>query len=344
MRIDLLKLSIGLTAVLAAGCGYDSPSTGPYPPPPPPLSGSLWTASASPSAILRLAPSQLGSTGALAPATMITTSSAELSTLVGIAFDGAGNLWVASQDDSRLLEFVPAGLSSSGSAAAMTVIVSNAGSLSGPTSLAFDPEHRLWVANRANGTLVRFDPAQLAASGSPLPAVIVSGVGVPTSIAFDAAGALWVSNSTGNTLARYSAAQLAASGSPAPAVLLSTTGTSLLKPSGLAFDAFGTLWVANTNGASLVAFGPDQLAASGSPEPRVVLASNDGSLALPVGLAFDDEGNLWVVGGGGAVTEFARASLGASGAPAPSARLQLTGFALFWNAAFWPRPAGLPLF
>jgi streptogramin lyase len=344
MRFNFLQVSIGLTAVIAAGCGYASPATAPYPPPPPPLSGSLWTASASPSALLRLAPSQLASAGALAPATTITTPSAELSTLVGIAFDGAGNLWVASQDDSRLIGFAPAGLTSSGSAAAMTVIAPNAGSLSGPTSLAFDPEHRLWVANRANGTLVRFDPAQLVASGAPLPAVIVSGVGLPTSIAFDAAGGLWVSNSRDNTLARYSPAQLAASGSPAPAVLLSAAGTSLVKPSGLAFDASGNLWVANTNGASLAAFSPDQLAPGGSPEPRVVLSSNDGSLSLPVGLAFDGDGNLWVVGGGGAVTEFARASLGATGAPEPSARFQLTGYSLFWNVAFWPRPAGLPLF
>ncbi len=343
MRFNLRRVTIGLTVVIAAGCAYDSGYTTPNPPPPP-MPGGLWTASASPSAILRLAPSQLGSTGALTPATTITTPSAELATLVGIAFDAAGDLWVASQDDSHLIGFAPAGLTSSGSAAAMAVIAPNAGSLSGPTSLAFDPEHRLWLANRANGTLVRFDPAQLAAGGAPVPAVILSGLDLPTSIAFDAAGSLWVSDSRANTLAKYSAAQLAASGSPAPVVLLSAAPNSLVKPSGLAFDASGNLWVANTNGASLAAFSPDQLAATGSPEPRVVLSSNDGSLTLPVGLAFDAAGNLWVVGGGGALTEFARASLGATGAPAPSARFQFTGYSLFWNVAFWPRPAGLPLF
>jgi len=326
--------------VLAAGCGYDSGYTAPNPPRP----DGLWTASASPSAILRLAPSQLGSTGALTPATTITTPSAELATLVGIAFDAAGDLWVASQDDSLLIAFAPTGLTSSGSAAAMVVITSNAGSLSGPTSLAFDPEHRLWVANRANGTLVRYDAAQLAAGGAQVPAVILSGLGLPTAIAFDAAGSLWVSDSRANTLVKYSAAQLAASGSPAPAVLLSAGSNSLVKPSGLAFDASGNLWVANTNGESLAAFSPDQFAASGSPEPRILLSSSDDTVTRPVGLAFDAAGNLWVVGGGGALTEFARASLGATGAPEPSARFQLTGYSLLWNVAFWPRPAGLPLF
>ncbi len=345
MRLSPWQLTIGLTAVIAGGCGYDSGYTAPNsPPPPPPTTSGLWTASASPSAILRLAPDQLGSPGALTPATTIRTPSAQLATLVGIAFDAVGDLWVASQEDSLLIEFAPAGLTGSGSAAAMRVIRPNAGSLSGPTSLAFDAAHRLWVANRANGTLVRFDAAQLAASGAPAPAVILSGLGLPTSIAFDAVGSLWVSDSRANTLAKYSAAQLAASGSPAPAVLLSAAPNSLVKPSGLAFDASGNLWVANTNGESLAGFSPDQLATSGSPVPRVLLFFSDDSEIQPVGLAFDVSGNLWVVGGGGTLTEFARASLGTTGTPQQIAQFQLTGFSMFWNLAFWPRPAGLPLF
>jgi streptogramin lyase len=344
MQSKLRQVTIGLTTAIAAGCGYGTGYTSPNPPPPPIPTG-LWMASASPAAILGLAPSQLGYPGALTPATTITTPSAALSTLVGIAFDAAGELWVASQDDSHLIGFAPSGLANSGATAAVAVITPNAGSLSGPTSLAFDAGRHLWVANRASGTLVRFDPSQLAAGGAPVPAVILSGLGLPTSIAFDAAGSLWVSDSRANTLAGYSAAQLAASGSPAPAVVLSAASNSLVKPSGLAFDASGNLWVANTNGASLASFSPGQLEASGAPEPHILLSSSDdGSLTLPVGLAFDGAGNLWVMGGGGTLTKFAPASLGATGTPEPSARFQLTGYSLFWNLAFWPRPAGLPLF
>jgi sugar lactone lactonase YvrE len=342
MRNTLRQFAIGLTAVIVTGCSYSgSVYTDPNPPS---LTSGLWTASADPSAILHLTTSQFGYGGTLTLTTTITTTSAKLTTLVGLAFDTSGDLWVASQDDSLLIELAPAGLgSSSGSATAIRVIRPNAGSLSGPTSLAFDAQQRLWVANRTNGTLVRFDPEQLAAGGAAVPAVILSGIGVPTSIAFDAAGALWVSDSRANTLSRYSAAQLAASGSPVPAVVLSSTLNSLVKPSGLAFDASGTLWVANTNGESVAGFAPDQLSASGTPEPRVLLSFTGDSPTLPVGLAFDGDGNLWVVGGGGVLTEFARASLGVTGAPVPSGRFQLTGYSLFWNVAFWPKPAGLPL-
>jgi hypothetical protein len=52
---------------------------------------------------------------------------------------------------------------------------------------------------------------------------------------------------------------------------------------------------------------------------------------------------LWVVGDADAVEQFPRASLATTGAPAPSVRLTLASYTLFWNVAFWPKPSGLPL-
>jgi len=91
----LAKLALLLGALV--GCGYDS--TTPYPPGPSVQDG-LWTASASNPAILRLSPDQLLTTGDRVPATAITTPSADLFELNGIAFDTDGTLWVTSQDDS----------------------------------------------------------------------------------------------------------------------------------------------------------------------------------------------------------------------------------------------------
>src|SRR5947208_1737195 len=203
----------------------------------------------------------------------------------------------------------------------------------------------LWTASASPSAILRLDPTQLSGTGerAPVPAVVLSGLGHPTALAFDGDGSLWVSDNVAQTIAKYRGADLTASGSPAPAVVLTETENAFPLPLGLAFDADGNLWVANLQARNVVAFSPAQLAVTGAPTPQVVLSSTDGSLALPVGLAFDAEGSLWVVGGAGTLTKFARTSLGASGAPEPSARLTIAGHQVLWSAAFWPRPAGLPL-
>jgi DNA-binding beta-propeller fold protein YncE len=53
-------------------------------------------------------------------------------------------------------------------------------------------------------------------------------------------------------------------------------------PAGLAFDASGNLWVANSTGQTIVEFVASQIVASGSPTPNAVI----GSVNTPSGLAF----------------------------------------------------------
>jgi DNA-binding beta-propeller fold protein YncE len=343
MRPTVLQAVFALLLPLAAACGDDATMSA-LPPPPPPAASQdgLWIVSGSPPAILRLDSAQLTDTGQRVPATILTTPSAGLTTLSGVAFDDAGNLWVASDDDSVLLAFAPGALASSGAKAASTVLWGTRGSLSGPIGLAFDARQRLWVVNHLNATVVCFDPAQLARGGAQTPAVTLSVPGSPVAIAFDTAGSLWVSDNQLRAIYKYTPAQLAVSGAPPPALVL-TGADSLVNPTGLAFDAAGTLWVANNGRSSLLAFSPAQLAGAGPSAPHIVITSNAASLTIPIGLAFQEDGSLWVVGGTGVLSKFAPASLGASGAPAPSARLKVRDHVLFWSVALWPKPAGLPL-
>ncbi|MGH7603374.1 MAG: NHL repeat-containing protein [Gemmatimonadaceae bacterium] len=330
-----------LLLVFAVGCGYDS--TAAYPPPPPTSVAGLWTASGGAPAIVHLAPSQLLASAGQTPATVITTPSAALTGLGGVAVDVDGALWVTSSDDSALVAFSNAALLQSGTTPARTVITSIAGSLSKPTGVAFDRQHRMWVANAANGTVVRFDRPQTATGGAQVPAVIISGLGEPASLAFDAAGLLWVSDSRRDKIAGYSEAQLAQSGFIEPQVVISSLAGALAIPAGIAFDADGNLWVANIGNRRVVSYTPQQIAATSTPAPNVIISSNGQSLDIPAGLAFDSDGSLWVIGGTGTLEKFPHTSLAVSGAPAPTVTVTTNGYNLFWSAAFFPKPTGLPL-
>lgn len=342
-RVFYRRWTIVLAVVTAARCGYDAQA--PYDPPdvPPPddtaqtAVNELWTVTGSVPAIEGLTPDQLLHTGTVTPAKIITTPDATLFTLNAVAFDDTGTLWVASREDSLLLAFAPSALAASGNREATRIIAPVNQSLGGPTGLAFDRQHRLWVANFDLGTIVRYDRA-----GAREPAKKFRTDGRPTALAFDAAGALWVSQAQVPALVSYSAAQLERE-VPTPDVVLSARDSSLQTPSGLAFDAAGTLWVANTANSTVVAFTPADLRATGAPAPHVTLRSNAGSLAFPTGLAFDADGSLWVIGVDGALSKFGRAQLQATGAPVPAVRLRLGGDVLFWSIALWPKPAGLPI-
>ncbi len=67
------------------------------------------------------------------------------------------------------------------------VLTANAGSLDGPAGLAFDASGDLWIANMLNNSVVEFTPAQIAASGDPAPATVITGssLSAPFGIAFD---------------------------------------------------------------------------------------------------------------------------------------------------------------
>jgi secreted PhoX family phosphatase len=186
--------------------------------------------------------------------------------------------------------------------------------------IALDNQGNLWAANYNANTIVEFAAAQLTASGSPSPQVTLSASGGslngPQGIGFDRAGNLWVVNATANNLVEFALSQLATSGSPSPKVTISASAGSLNSPTFLAFDASGNLWVTSGLSNTIVEYTPAQFAASGSPTPAITLSANAGSLSTPIGLAFDNSGDLWV-SNDRTLVEFSVSQLATSGSPAP---------------------------
>jgi sugar lactone lactonase YvrE len=160
-------------------------------------------------------------------------------------------------------------------------------------------------------------------------------------------GAMWVANADHASVVSFSADRLLASTEAAPTTVISTGAGEY----GAAFDAERHLWLSLTASDQLVKYTASQLTAGGAPTPAVVLSTNGGSigpgvaasLVEPAGLAFDDEGNLWVANSdNNTVVTFAPGQLESSGSPTPLITLssnsgsldQPTGLA-FGHGGLW---------
>ena len=104
----------------------------------------------------------------------------------GLAFDAAGNLYVANDGDGTVSKVTPAG-----------VVSPFASGFNGPDALAFDAAGNLYVANVNDNTVSKVTPAGVV---SPF----ASGFDFPEGLAFDAAGNLYVANFGDNTVSEVS--------------------------------------------------------------------------------------------------------------------------------------------
>jgi len=127
---------------------------------------------------------------------------------------------------------------------------------------------------------------------------------------------LYVPNLDANTITSYPLTTKG--GNVRPAATISDRSGSLNRPANLVFDSHGNLWVGNEMSDTIVEFTSAQLAASGSPVPRVTISANNGSLDSPEPTAFDSAGNLWVANArSDTIVEFTPGQLARSGSPVP---------------------------
>lgn len=264
------------------------------------LAGNLWVVSNTGPSILEYGHEQLQSLRSNpAPQPLTTITSASFRAPNSLAFDPAGNLWIADlggASNPALFEFTLAQQAIGGNLAPNLTMTSV--SFLAPGGIAFDHAGNLWVANIDTFlplNALKFSASQLATGGAQPPLVSL-GINVqePINLALDQAGNLWVNDWSGNRILMFRPPSLNVSGSPSPDVVLTATTlsngeNSLASPDALAFDAAGNLWVSNSypghdcTGA-LAEFIPSQLVSSGSPLPSRYITA-DAADDSPVGVS-----------------------------------------------------------
>ncbi|HYL60468.1 MAG TPA: hypothetical protein VEU51_16490 [Candidatus Acidoferrales bacterium] len=194
------------------GCTFDS-------------QGNLWVIDAGAKGVHEVSKAQLAAgTGTIVPAISVTATTA-LDFPNFATWDKGGNLWITSEDNSRIAEFSVSQLSSSGDKAPAVLLSDNgSGSLDEPGQPAFDGKGNLWVPNYTNSTVVMFQKSDLGVSGSPNPKVTLhsasGSLDGPWGLTFQGKGPLWVSNYSSGTVAKFLPSQIKKNGSPVPKVVL----------------------------------------------------------------------------------------------------------------------------
>src|ERR1700728_2153053 len=96
---------------------------------------------------------------------------------------------------------------------------------------AFDASGNLWFSSYDSTQEIvgELTPSQLAATGSPTPAVSLAlgSNNEPAGLAFDTAGDLWVGYYESKTVNEFTANQLTSSGSPTPVNTIAGSNTTL---------------------------------------------------------------------------------------------------------------------
>ena len=217
-------------------------------------------------------------------------SATTMSNPAAVGFDSSRNLYVAENDNCRVLQFKPPFVTGMGATVALGQPDLNTGAcsvgsappatatnLNGPGGVTGDSQGSVWVADSGYSRVLQYT--------------------APLSNGKAASVVLGQSDLT--------------SGGICPPLGGTTTAAALCNPTGIAFDSTGNLWVADTNSNRVLRYtapfsnNMDATLELGQPSGTAFTSStaNNGgisasTLSLPSAVAFDRSGALWVADNG----------------------------------------------
>lgn len=250
---------------------------------------------------------------------------AELDSPVGVALDSAHTLYIADEVNERIRQvnwttLVIQSVVGNGTAGyAGDKGTGTSAELNSPTGVCVDPSGNFYIADSANNvirkvtsgdviTTVAGDNALGAGFAGDTIAPTLAQLNTPSAVALDAAGNLYISDTgnnrvrkvtltastvTINTYAGSGGTVYSGDGLPA-------TDASLSAPRGLAFDAAGNLYIADSGnhairkvnvatGIMTTVVGTGTLGYNGDNIP-----ATSAQLNYPLGVAFDSAGNMYI--------------------------------------------------
>ena len=237
----------------------------------------------------------------------------------GVAFNASGNLYIADQKNNLIRKVDTNGIITTvaGGGTPTYPSIGDGGaatnaSLSVPTGVTFDAFGNMYIADRYNGRIRKVDTAgnittvagkSLGYSGDGGIATNAT-LALPFGVAFDAFGNLYIADSSNQRIRKVDTNGIITTvagknGSGYSGDGVAATNATLSFPFGVACDAFDNLYIADrnnnrirevdSNGIITTVAGNGSSGYSGDGS-----AATNASLNLPIGVAFDASGNLYI--------------------------------------------------
>jgi sugar lactone lactonase YvrE len=242
-------------------------------------------------------------------------SAARFSHPSGVAIDGAGNIYVADTDNDTIRRISSAGSVTTMAGQAGTVGAADgngtAARFNSPSGIAADSGGTLYIADSLNHTLRKItssgEVSTIAGLAGSSGAIDGTGTAArffgPQGLALDSAGALYVADTDNNTLRKVIMSTGAVTTVAGMAGSSGSTDGPVSQarfhyPSGVAVDAAGNVFVADTDNHTL-----REITLSGAVAPMAGLAGSNGTadgagsdarFSFPTGIAVDNAGNVYV--------------------------------------------------
>ena len=268
----------------------------------------------------------------------------------GIAFDSAGNLYVADRDNRRIRRITPTGVISTFAGSATQAVIDGTGtnaSFTYPYVIALSSEGIIYVSEYTGQRIRKITPAGVVTTFAGQTTIgSTDGIGTnatfnhPNGLAVDSAGNLYVTDRSNHRIRKITPEGVvttfagSAGGSGIGAGSSDGTGTnaSFNFPEAIAVDSAGTVYVADTSNhriRKITAAGVVTTLAGSSLGSTDATGTN-ATFNFPQGITFDSVGNLYVgdtnnhrirrITAAGVVTTLAGSSLGSTDATGTNAR------------------------
>ncbi len=248
---------------------------------------------------------------------------AQLDSPVGLALDGAGTLYIADEVNQRLREVAKATqdiITVAGNGTAGYSGDNAAGTsaeLNNPMGVTVDSAGNFYIADSANNVIRKVTPGDQISTvagsnalgagfsgdtGAPLSAQLNG----PSAVALDAAGNLYIADTGNNRIRKVNFATnvittvAGSGGTTYSGDGLPATDAALNAPRGLAFDAAGNLYIADSGNQAVRMVSAATQIISTFAGTGVLGFSGDGGQATkaqlnyPLGVALDSAGNLYI--------------------------------------------------